>query len=344
MFQSKPQIALDQIRCAPAEDVPRGVVLADAGYGNSGIFRAGLSEAGLPYVVGIQSNVTFWPPGQEPLPAKASTGRGRPAVRLHRSPQHAPLSVRELAISRSADFSTVTWREGSNSDLTSRFAAFRVRPAARDYERIEPHTVEWLLIEWPDGEDEPTKYWLSTLPEATDLTTLVDRAKLRFRIERDDEELKSELGLAQFEERGWRGFHHHATLTIAVYGFLIRERPLFPLNRPHPQRTCRFQSSKTQRSPRYGRSVTSQIQSQPSVDISLSPLPNVSTDVPAAKSDIIAEFSDAAELEDGWSTSRFAERHFQPPTKQAALFDRLENRLRPFGIKDFVVSQPLGQP
>jgi SRSO17 transposase len=116
----------------------------------------------------------------------------------------------------------------SNADLTSRFAAFRVRPAARDNERIEPHPVEWLLTEWPEGEDEPTKYWLSTLPEATDLTTLVDRAKLRFRIGRDYEELKSELGLAQFEGRGWRGFHHHATLTIAAYGFLIRERAAFP--------------------------------------------------------------------------------------------------------------------
>ena len=110
-FQSKPQIALDQIRCALAEGVARGVVLADAGYGNSGAFRAGLTEAGLPYVVGIQSNVTVWPPGQDPLPAKAWMGRGRPAVRLHRSPQHTPLSARQLAISRRADFSTVTWRE-----------------------------------------------------------------------------------------------------------------------------------------------------------------------------------------------------------------------------------------
>ncbi|MGO7136493.1 IS701 family transposase [Rhizobium leguminosarum] len=227
-FQSKPQIALDQIQCALAEGVPRGVVLADAGYGNGGMFRAALTEAGLPYVVAIQSNATFWPPGQDPLPAKAWTGCRRPAVRLHRSPQHAPLSAAELAINRRADFSTVTWREGSNADLTSRFAAFRVRPAARDNERIEPHPVEWLLTEWPEGEDEPTKYWLSTLPEATDLTTLVDRAKLRFRIGRDYEELKSELGLAQFEGRGWRGFHHHATLTIAAYGFLIRERAAFP--------------------------------------------------------------------------------------------------------------------
>ena len=91
-----------------------------------------------------------------------------------------------------------------------------------------PHPVEWLVVEWPEGEAEPTKYWLSTLPEDTPLEVLVDVIKLRWRIERDYEELKSELGLAHFEGRGWRGFHHHASLCIAAYGFLILERSAFP--------------------------------------------------------------------------------------------------------------------
>ncbi|HKI14005.1 MAG TPA: transposase, partial [Roseiarcus sp.] len=94
--------------------------------------------------------------------------------------------------------------------------------------RSTPHPLEWLLIEWPEGEKEPTKYWLSTLPEDTPLDVLVDTAKLRWRIERDYEELKSELGLAHFEGRSWRGFHHHAALCIAAYGFLIRERAAIP--------------------------------------------------------------------------------------------------------------------
>jgi len=142
-FQSKPQIAIDQIRQALADGLHPGAVLADAGYGNGGEFRAAVTEMGLLYTVGIQSNV-------------------------------------------------------------------------------------WLLVEWPDGEAEPTKYWLSTLPEETEINAMVDMAKLRWRIERDYQDLKSELGLAQFEGRGWRGFHHHATLTIAAYGFLIRERAAFP--------------------------------------------------------------------------------------------------------------------
>jgi len=87
---------------------------------------------------------------------------------------------------------------------------------------------EWLLIEWPEGEKEPTKYWLSTLPERISFRRLVDLAKLRWRIERDYQELKQEVGLGHYEGRGWRGFHHHATLCIAAYGFLISERETIP--------------------------------------------------------------------------------------------------------------------
>jgi SRSO17 transposase len=111
--------------------------------------------------------------------------------------------------------------------LRSRFAAVRVRPAHRDYNRTEPHPEEWLLIEWPKKESEPTKYWLSTMPAGTSLKALVKIAKHRWIIERDYEELKQELGLGHYEGRNWRGFHHHASLCIAAYGFLISERNRF---------------------------------------------------------------------------------------------------------------------
>jgi SRSO17 transposase len=114
----------------------------------------------------------------------------------------------------------VRWREGTKGALTSRFAALRVRPSHRDYWRAEP-PEEWLLIEWPEGEKEPAKYWLSTLPATTKIATLVDIAKLRWRIERYFQDLKQEIGLDHYEGRGWRGFHHHAALSIAAYGFLV---------------------------------------------------------------------------------------------------------------------------
>jgi len=87
---------------------------------------------------------------------------------------------------------------------------------------------EWLVIEWPEGEKAPIKYWLSTLPEDTPFDAMIDTIKLRWRIERDYQELKQEVGLDHYEGRSWRGFHHHATLCIAAYGFLISEQETFP--------------------------------------------------------------------------------------------------------------------
>ena len=119
---------------------------------------------------------------------------------------------------------SVTWREGTNSELSGRFTALRVRPAHRDYLATEMRAQEWLLIEWPEDEDEPTKYFLSTGPENATLEQLVFVAKMRWRIERDYQDLKQEVGLGHYEGRGWRGFHHHATLAIAAYGFLMAQR------------------------------------------------------------------------------------------------------------------------
>jgi len=224
-FQTKPQIALAQLRAARDAGVSPGVVLTDAGYGVDTGFRDGITDLGLAYVVGIQSSASLWPPGMEPLPPKRWSGRGRPTSLVRRDAEHKPVTAKELALGLPGKaWRRVTWREGTNALLTSRFAAVRVRPAHRDYNRATPRPEEWCLIEWPAGEPEPTKYWLSTLPATISRRELVDIAKLRWRIERDYQELKQELGLGHFEGRGWRGFHHHASLCIAAYGFLIAER------------------------------------------------------------------------------------------------------------------------
>jgi SRSO17 transposase len=228
-FQIKTEIALNQIQRARERGIPQGVVLADAGYGNDTSFRMALTEMELTYVMGVQSTVTVWKPGEEPKPAPARQGNtGRPRKLLQRDSKHQPVSAKELATSLPAEaWYKVTWRQGVKKKLQSRFAALRVRPAHRDYWRAEPHPAEWLLIEWPSDEKEPTKYWLSTLSAETPLGGLVHMAKHRWIIERDYQELKQELGLGHYEGRGWRGFHHHATLCIAAYGFLVAERNLF---------------------------------------------------------------------------------------------------------------------
>ena len=229
LFQTKPEIALQQLRQAVADGVPPGVALMDPAYGNDSKLRAGISQLGLTYVAGISPTTMLWRPGEAPLPPASRPGRGRPATRLRRDETHQPVSAKTLALELPAEaWQTITWRDGSNAPLTSRFARWRVRPAHDDTSRTEPAEVEWLLIEWPEGATEPDHYWLSTMAVDVSLERMVDHAKLRWQIERDYLELKQEVGLGHYEGRGWRGFHHHATLCIAAYGFLISEKETIP--------------------------------------------------------------------------------------------------------------------
>jgi SRSO17 transposase len=226
MFATKQNIALEQIRTARAAGVPNGVLLADAGYGNDSTFRDSLTALDIPYAVGVSNDMTAWPPGITPLPPKKWNGRGRRPTNLRRNARRKPLSVKKIAMSLPAEaYKTVKWREGTSKELSSRFAAVRVRAAQKETKK--QRSEEWLIIEWPENEKEPTKYILSTLSDSMDLAELVRIAHLRWRIERDFQELKDELGLNHFEGRKWRGFHHHAALCIATYGFLVAERSRF---------------------------------------------------------------------------------------------------------------------
>jgi SRSO17 transposase len=212
-FKTKPQIALEQIRAALQAGVPPGVVLMDAGYGNNGPLRQAITALGLTYVAGIQTTTK---------------------VRLvsEDNPKPPRVSVEALALSLpKRAWRTVAWREGTNRKLRSRFARVRVRVSPiRGESRFAEET---LLIEWPKGEAKPTKYWLATVDQNMLLTQLVDLAKGRWRIEHDYRDLKQEIGIGHYEGRGWRGFHHHGTLCIASYGFLISERERIPPSGPH---------------------------------------------------------------------------------------------------------------
>ncbi len=233
VFRTKPAIALAQIEAALADGVPPGAVLGDTSYGNDSGFRSGVAALGLDYVLGVLGNATVWPPGTEPA-VPAYSGRGRRPKRLRRGGDAAPvIQVRALAGALPPEaWQVVTWREGTAEPLASRFAALRVRPAQGDSRRSLPRPEEWLLVEWPEDEPQPGKFWLSNLPADTPIERLVHLAKLRWLIERDYLELKQELGLGHYEGRGWRGFHHHAALCVAAYGFLLAERAAIPPSGP----------------------------------------------------------------------------------------------------------------
>jgi SRSO17 transposase len=211
-FKTKPQIALEQIRGALKAGVAPGVVLMDTSYGNNSKLRQDLTGLGLSYVAAIMPTTKVRPVHED-------------------DPKPPRVSVKELALSLpKRAWRTVAWREGTNVKLRSRFARVRVRAAPiRGEARFAEET---LLIEWPKGEAAPTKHWLTTVDPDMPLRRLVDLAKMRWRVERDYEDLKQEAGLGHYEGRGWPGFHHHGTLAIAAYGFLISERERIPPSGP----------------------------------------------------------------------------------------------------------------
>ena len=194
-FKTKPQIALEHIHEACAAGLPRGVVLMDAGYGCNTSLRSGVSALGLNYVAGILPNTSVWVAGTGPLPPKPWSGRGR-QPKLIRRDDKQPVSVKQLALSLPKQaWRTISWREGSAEKLSSRFARVRACAAHRDYKLTASRPEEWLLIEWPEGEKEPTKYWFSTLPKKITFQSLVDLTKLRWRIERDYQDSSRRSGL-----------------------------------------------------------------------------------------------------------------------------------------------------
>jgi SRSO17 transposase len=222
VFKTKPELAMEQIEAALSAGYPRGVVLADAAYGDETAWRERLAGHGLTYAVGVRPGTTVWWGEHQALPEPKSAGRrGRPRRSLRRDATHQPIAVADVARALPAPaWRSVSWREGASAALRSRFARVRVRAAHRD----RPREEEWLIIEWADGAEEPAHYWFSNLPKRTPWPEMADTVMSRWQIERDYEELKQELGLGHYEGRNWRGFHHHASLCIAAYGFLMLER------------------------------------------------------------------------------------------------------------------------
>jgi SRSO17 transposase len=226
-FQTKWQIALDQLDVALAAGVRRHPLLADAGYGEATEFRGGLEERGLHYVVGVSGVPTIWRPGIAPgVPDATKTGRPPSRPKAEESPICLSDFARELGAKQ---FRAVSWREGSKGRMNGRFYAARIYSAERRTKKTRPELKPiWLIIEETGEAKRPFKFYFSNLPEGTSLKRLVALIKLRWRVERDYQELKGEIGLDHFEGRNWRGFHHHATLCAVAHGFLALRRALFP--------------------------------------------------------------------------------------------------------------------
>lgn len=221
-FQPKWQLALELIDQVRGWELPDRVVIADAGYGDTTEFREALEARQLPYVVGISPNLGVWTkPPKIKIPAYR--GRGAPATRYDYGRQR-PTSARAVALqAKEKDWKNIRWREGTKGWLESRFLGVRVQPSHGFVDGKPPHKEAWLLVQWPDGEKEPTKYFLADLPAQYSLRRLIRLAKGRWKIEQDYQQLKEELGLDHYEGRSWVGWHHHVTMVMLAHAFLTLE-------------------------------------------------------------------------------------------------------------------------
>jgi SRSO17 transposase len=208
VFKTKPELALDLVRQAVVDGVAPGLVLADAAFGSSRDLRDGIRELGLHYAVAVDPRTV--------VSVIDKRDRLRDEI----------ISVQALArrIESQGGFRRCTWREGTKEDLSARFALRRVVPAHDDARGIERREALSLLIEWRDGEDEPANYFLCSLPNRCSRKKLVRLVMQRWRTERAYQDLKGELGLDHYEGRRFHGWHHHISVVLCCYAFIVAER------------------------------------------------------------------------------------------------------------------------
>jgi SRSO17 transposase len=213
VFKRHWEIALDLIDTALSRSIPTGPVMADCAYGEVSEFRTALVERGLSYALGVRKTLSVW---------LEEVDLTRP---VHRKQLPKPKQVVEVAKSLPAShWNTVSWREGSKGTMSGRFARVRVQPARGGMTWGKPEGMQWLVIEWPEDEPEPTKYYLLNLAKSARFEELVYWAKGRWPVEQNYKELKDELGLDHFEGRSYQGWHHHVTLTMMAFDFLIQQK------------------------------------------------------------------------------------------------------------------------
>lgn len=214
VFKTKLELAMDMVDRAIEDGVPPGVVLVDAAYGSSSEFRKGLQNRGLSYAVGISSAVKIW---------QLDESNRRVGGRT--------LSVGEYATKLAAQgaFRKTTWREGTGGPLSARFVARRVLPIADEGVPRAERQPLWLVMEWENGKDKPEKFHFASLPENFSVKELVRNIKQRWRTERAYQDMKGQLGLDHFEGRRYRGWHHHVSVVLCCYAFILAEHArLFP--------------------------------------------------------------------------------------------------------------------
>jgi SRSO17 transposase len=206
VFKTKAELALGMIERARRAGLPGEILLADSAYGDNSGFRRSVRELGLDYAVGLQS--------QTKVRRVGSSGRLGAALSVRELAKRIPYRRRRM----------LRWREGTRGTLEGRFSFCRVKTAHADGVPIEEREPVWLVIEWRSDDDPTPKFYLTTLPRRMSHKQLVRIIKERWRTERMYEDLKGELGLDHFEGRSFVGWHHHVSVVLCCYAFVVAEQ------------------------------------------------------------------------------------------------------------------------
>lgn len=235
-FLTKPRIALQLIRDALEQGIPKRPVLADAAFGDNRNFREALLELGLDFAVAISSNTTVWGPSVEPVPKQRKHKVGRPPSRFIGTNGEQPVRAMEIAraLEEAGAFRKTTWRQGTKGSLSATFARVRVRSSEKCTKGVPPSEPMWLVIEKTSQESRPFKFYFSSLSEKTPMKVLVDLIKMRWRIEMDYRDMKQHLGLDQYEGRTWGGFHTHFAMVVLMHTFIALHRERFSPRSSNP--------------------------------------------------------------------------------------------------------------
>ncbi len=231
-FKTKPELGGELLERASGWEVPKAPVLGDAAYGENAELRERLHHADFQYVLSVSAETAVFAPGSAFAVPERKGSSGRPRGRLR--PDRRPVAIAELIAGLDQnDWQSVAFRDGPDGEpMSSRFAFVRVRAAHRwQWGFATEPREEWLICEWPEGEQAPTDYWLANLPCSEEPERLARLARLRWKIELDYKQLKGELGLDDYEGRSYLGWHHHTALVTAAHGFLTLER-LHPFRPP----------------------------------------------------------------------------------------------------------------
>jgi len=212
-FQTKAQLGLELIRKAQERSIPFAWIGMDSHYGQQEWLLAELESQKFLYIADIPCDTRVWLQLPRTGIPQRKGDHGRKPTKLQADSQ--PIGVCQIA-SEQSQWTRMYIRDTERGQLWSWLAFLRVYPVRNEL----PGPETWLILRKDEGENK-TKYQFCNAPSDTPFERLAEMSHSRYWMERAIQDAKGEAGLADYELRSWRGWHHHMTMTILAMLFLL---------------------------------------------------------------------------------------------------------------------------